>query len=75
MPTRFAARMAASAFVAAALDVEEVHDRRDAVAEHFGEGERGADLDPPGVEAPGEGIEDVVAPRHEVQVVPESSEE
>jgi hypothetical protein len=44
--------------VAAALDVEEVHDGRDAVAEHLGEGEDGPDLDPLGVESPRERITD-----------------
>src|SRR3972149_4113984 len=54
-----------------ALDVEEVDDGGDPVAEHLGEGERGAGLDAAWPEAARERVEGAIAPAHEVEGVAE----
>jgi len=61
--------------VAAVVEVEEVHARRHAVAQHLGEGEGGAERDALAVEPLGERIEHAVAPAREVEVVAEPAQQ
>ena len=61
--------------VAAVVEVEEVHARRHAVAQHLGEREGGAERDALAVEPLGERIEHAVAPAREVEVVAEPAQQ
>ena len=61
--------------IALIVEVEEVHAGRDAVDQHLGEGEGGAEVDALAVEARRVRIEHALAPRHEVEVVTESAQE